>query len=147
MGSPEGIDPVEGVRTTSTSLPGDRPRRRLHTVRATAALSVLAPLACLPYLATTWPAGHRPAMVAICAVMMLLAGPAFLRADAIERSRSRVAVQLTGLSLNVVGFAVLGWLDGGVNSTLGAVLPLLVILLALGMPLRPFLAVAALGAA
>ncbi|MCU7728637.1 GGDEF domain-containing protein [Actinoplanes sp. KI2] len=133
--------------TTNASLPSEMPRRRLHTVRATAALSVLAPLACLPYLAFTWPAGNRPAMVAICTVMMLFAGFAVIRADAIERSRYRVVAQLTGLSLNVVGFTVLGWLDGGVNSTLGAVLPLLIILLALGMPLRPFLALAALGAA
>ncbi|MEU7907061.1 GGDEF domain-containing protein [Actinoplanes sp. NPDC049118] len=132
---------------TTASWRSGLPRRRLRTVRAGAALSMLTPLACLPYLATTWSAGHRPAMAAVCAAMLLLAGVAVIRAGSVERSRHRASVQMFGLILNAAGFTALGLLDGGVNSPLGALLPLLIILLAVGMPVRPFLVVAALGAA
>jgi diguanylate cyclase (GGDEF)-like protein len=122
------------------------PRRRLRTVRAGAALSMLPPLVCLPYLATTWSAGHRPAMVGVCMAMLPVFAVAFLRAPAVERSRHRAAVQLAGIVINIVGFTVLSLLDGGVKSPLGALLPLLIILLAVGMPVRPFLAVTVLAA-
>ncbi|MET8148404.1 diguanylate cyclase [Actinoplanes sp. NPDC049668] len=126
---------------------GGVPRRRLRTVRGGAALSMVVPFCVLPYLATTWSAGHRPAMLAICLTMLLLAGVAFVRAPIVERSGRRAPVQMTGIILNVVGFAALELLDGGPRTTLGALLPLLIILLAVGMPVRPFLAVAAIAAA
>lgn len=131
----------------AASGPSGMPRRRLRSVRAGAAFSMLTPLLCLPYLATTWSAGNRPAMLLDCVAMLLVFGAATIYARAIERSGRRVAVQLTGIFLNIAGFTVLGLLDGGVKSPLGAPLPLLVILLAVGMPVRPFLAVTAFAAA
>jgi diguanylate cyclase (GGDEF)-like protein len=131
----------------TASLPTGMPRGRLRSVRATAALSMLPPLCFLPYLAATRSAGHRPAMAAICVAMLLLAVVAVAGAGAIERSRHRSAVQLTGIVLNVLGFTALCLLDGGVTGVFGALLPLLVIVLAVGMPLRPFLVVAALAGA
>ncbi|MEU4214691.1 GGDEF domain-containing protein [Actinoplanes sp. NPDC026623] len=131
----------------TASGPSGMPRRRLRTVRAGATLSMLTPLVCLPYLATTWSHGHRPAMVVDCLAMLLVFAAAAAGARAIERSRHRASVVLAGLILNVAGFTVLSLLDGGVRTPLGALLPLLVILLAVGMPVRPFLIVAALAAA
>jgi diguanylate cyclase (GGDEF)-like protein len=122
-------------------------RRRLRTVRAAGVFSLVAPVCLVPYLATTWSAAHRPAMAAICAVLLLAAGAMLAGADVVERWRYRSAVQLAGMMLNVVGFTALSLLDGGVTGPLGALLPLVVILLSVGMPLRPFLAVATLAGA
>ncbi|GAB1642243.1 GGDEF domain-containing protein [Krasilnikovia sp. MM14-A1259] len=132
---------------TKASSPGGRPRRRLRTVRAGAALTMLTPLACLPYFATTWPDGNRPAMTAICVTMLLLAGAGVVGAGAVERAGRRTTALMAGLLVNVAGFTGLTWLDGGLNSPLGGFLPFLVILLAVGMRVRPFLVVAALAAA
>nr|BFE76351.1 hypothetical protein GCM10020092_096520 [Actinoplanes digitatis] len=54
---------------------------------------------------------------------------------------------MAGIILNVLGFSALGLLGGGVRDTLGALLPLLIIFLAVGMPVRPFLVVATIAAA
>ncbi|GAB1693658.1 diguanylate cyclase [Krasilnikovia sp. M28-CT-15] len=132
---------------TTTSSVNDLPRRRLRSVRAGAALTLLTPACTQVYLATTWSAGNRPAMTVICLAMLLLAAVTVAGAGAIERAGRRATVQLAGLVVNVAGFTALALLDGGLNNPLGGFLPLLVILLAVGMPLRPFLAVAGLAAA
>ncbi|BFU43161.1 diguanylate cyclase [Krasilnikovia sp. MM14-A1004] len=132
---------------TTTSSLGDKPRRRLRRVRAGAALTMLTPLCTLVYLATTWSGPNRPYMSAICVAMLVLAAVALAGAGAIERAGHRATVQMVGLVINLTGFAALALLDGGLNSVVGAYLPFLIIMLAVGMPLRPFLAVAGLAVA
>ncbi|WP_207229764.1 GGDEF domain-containing protein [Krasilnikovia cinnamomea] len=132
---------------TTTSSPGDKSRQRLRSVRAGAALTMLTPLCTLVYVATTWSAGNRPAMAMICVSMLVLAAVALAGAQAIERAGRRATVQMAGLVVNIAGFTALALLDGGLKSAVGAYLPFLVIMLAVGMPLRPFLAVAGLAVA
>ncbi|MFI5493632.1 diguanylate cyclase [Actinoplanes sp. NPDC051859] len=122
------------------------PHARVRAVRASALRSALVPLGGVPYVVATWDGDRRPAMAAVIAVLLGIVLATVAAARVIARSRLRRWVQLTTLVATVEAYAVLAWLDGGVYSAFGALLPFSVLLFAVTMPPRPFIAAGLLSA-
>ncbi|MEV6597549.1 GGDEF domain-containing protein [Actinoplanes sp. NPDC051346] len=127
-------------------MPSPLPHARVRAVRNSALRAAVVPLLCVPYLASTWSGEHRPAMAVVVAVLLSLSLLTAATARLIARSRLRRMVQLTTLVATVEAYAALAWLDGGVYSTMGALLPFAVMLFAVTMPPRPFVVTGAFSA-
>ncbi|ROP34303.1 GGDEF domain-containing protein [Couchioplanes caeruleus] len=127
-------------------MPSPLPHARVRAVRNSALRAGIVPLLCVPYLAGTWSAEHRPAMAVVVAVLLAVSGLTAAAARLIARSRLRLVVQLTTLVATMEAYAALAWLDGGVFSTMGALLPFTVMLFAVTMPPRAFVVTGAFSA-
>ncbi|MFC3385376.1 diguanylate cyclase [Couchioplanes caeruleus subsp. azureus] len=118
----------------------------MRAVRVGAVQGGVGPGLAMVYLLGTLGQPHRPVMLTVAALMLLMAVLGWFGASAVSRLRARLPVQLSGAVLNLAGSAVLAWLDGGVASPLGPMLPLSVTFLAIVVPPRTFTGFAVLGA-
>jgi diguanylate cyclase (GGDEF)-like protein len=121
--------------------------RRVRAVRRSNAYSAVGPVLAISYVVGTWGAPHRPLMLGVIGAMLAVAVFGSWWAASIARSRARVVLQFSGVVASLTGSAVLGLLDGGVASPLGALIPFSLIFLAILVPPRAFVGVAALGLA
>lgn len=92
-----------------------------------------------PYLAATWAAGNRPAMLAVAVAMVAVSGLNWWQAPVIARSAYPAVLRGAAMLVTVAGSATLTLLDGGVGSPLGAVLPYALLFYAVRLPARMFL--------
>ncbi|MFC3385885.1 GGDEF domain-containing protein [Couchioplanes azureus] len=127
-------------------MPSPLPHARVRAVRNSALRAGVVPLLCVPYLVSTWPGEHHPAMAVVVAVLLGVSVLTAAAARLIARSRLRRVVQLTTLVATVEAYAALAWLDGGVFSTMGGLLPFAVMLFAVTMPPRAFVVTGAFSA-
>ncbi|GAA1797095.1 GGDEF domain-containing protein [Planosporangium flavigriseum] len=121
------------------------PNRRVRVIRRSNAYSAVGPVLAISYVVGTWGAPRRLLMLAVIGAMLSVAVFGSWQAERIARTRARVPLQFCGVVASLTGSAVLGLLDGGVASPIGALIPFSLIFLAILVPPRPFVAVAALG--
>ena len=128
-------------RTPTAARPvrGPVPPTRVTAIRSGGVRSAIGPATALPYVVATWgDAPHRPALLALVGMMLLVSGLTWWSAPRLARSAARVPVQVTISVLNLGASAWAGVLDGGVMSPLGAWVLFSLLFLSIMTPPRAF---------
>ncbi|MFI5494764.1 diguanylate cyclase domain-containing protein [Actinoplanes sp. NPDC051859] len=118
--------------------------RAIREVRRSALLSSVgsAIAACYALASPSHP--HRLALLLVSAFVLALNAAGWHAAGAIAASRWRLPMQLSAGLATIAGLCAVGVLDGGVGTPLGDLLPFYLIFLAVLMPPRAFLLLAAI---
>jgi diguanylate cyclase (GGDEF)-like protein len=117
---------------------------RVTAIRSGAIYCCLPMLLTAAYVAATWDAPHRGAMLAVVLTVIGSAGLALLVASRHITSRWWMIPQHLGAVVNLAGYVALALLDGGVAGPLGTFIPASTVLLATVLLPRSFATVVVL---
>ena len=127
----------------TSAVPRAPAPRRVRAVRSGAMLGVTGSAMSALYALAT-PAGpNRPGVFAVAAVVFTICGLIWWCAASVAAARIFSAVRLGAFSVIILGWALLGLLDGGIAGPLGILIPLSLVYLALAVPPKPFLVLGA----